>query len=213
MFFMFSESALKNVKYLKQRCSVLILSGTSTDLGKIVSTIENMKKKFFKNSKNTIFTNRFMHILRFVEKSGLLLWVHESKLYRSSSLFGGLISDRYSAERFKFFLAGIFIYCCLFSQNCLIRKIRRPSFAAKACYGEKCTCCKLAYETDKFFSEKNWQFLARFRHLRWVHLNITQPCSEISCNTALSIQKYYTLKLGQNIQAFFQFVASVVFSS
>ena len=30
MFFMFSESALKNVKTLKQRCSALITSGTST---------------------------------------------------------------------------------------------------------------------------------------------------------------------------------------
>ena len=30
MFFMFSESALKNVKSLKQRCSALIIPGTST---------------------------------------------------------------------------------------------------------------------------------------------------------------------------------------
>ena len=30
MFFIFSESALKNVKSLKQRCSALIISGTST---------------------------------------------------------------------------------------------------------------------------------------------------------------------------------------
>ena len=35
MFIMFSESALKNVKTMKQRCSALIISGTSTRVNRV----------------------------------------------------------------------------------------------------------------------------------------------------------------------------------